>query len=112
MDRIYNATKDQLREDMPDFRSGDSLTVTIKITEGEKTRPQEFSGICIGRKGSGINSTFMVRKISNGVGVERIFPVHSPKIISIKKNSSASVKRSKLYYIRKLKGKRVTKVKE
>ncbi|MEA3499659.1 MAG: 50S ribosomal protein L19 [Candidatus Marinimicrobia bacterium] len=112
MDRIYNATKDQLRENIPDFRPGDSLTVTIKITEGEKTRPQEFKGICIARKGSGLNSTFMVRKISNGVGVERIFPLHSPKIISIKKNSSGNVKRSKLYYIRKLKGKKATKVKE
>ncbi len=112
MDKVYNATKDYLRKDLPDFRAGDSLTVTIKITEGEKTRAQEFKGICIARKGSGLDSTFMVRKISHGVGVERIFPVHSPKIISIKKDSSGNVKRSKLYYIRKLKGKKATKVKE
>ena len=112
MDRIYEATKEYLRKDIPDSRAGDSLTVTIKITEGEKTRPQEFKGICIARKGSGIDSTFIMRKISHGVGVERVFPVHSPKIISIEKTMSGDVHKAKLYYIRKLKGKRAMKVKE
>lgn len=112
MDRVSNATKEYIRKDIPSFRAGDTLAVTIKITEGEKTRPQEFKGICIARKGSGTDATFMVRKISNGIGVERVFPVNSPKIISIKKLISGDVHRSKLYYLRGLKGKKATKVKE
>ncbi len=112
MDRLYKATKEYLRDDLPEFRAGDTLIVTIKITEGEKTRPQEFKGICIARNGSGVNATFTIRKISHGIGVERVLPVHSPKIISIEKIISGDVNRSKLYYLRKLKGKRATKVKE
>ena len=90
---------------IPAFRSGDTLKVTVKITEGDKSRLQAFEGICIARKNNSVNSTFTVRKISNGIGVERIIPYHSPKIDSLKVLKKGKVRRAKLYYLRGLSGK-------
>jgi len=112
MNSLEVAAANSMRSDIPDFKAGDTLSVEVKVREGEKERIQIFKGICIGRKGSGINATFTVRKISNGVGVERIFPVHSPNLASITRLSIGKVRRAKLYYLRALKGKRATKVKE
>jgi large subunit ribosomal protein L19 len=95
----------QLRTDLPDFRPGTTVRVNVKIKEGEKSRIQAFEGLVIQRKGSGIAETFTVRKISNGVGVERIFPIHSPVIESIDVLRVGKVRRSKLFYLRKLSGK-------
>lgn len=100
-----------LREDLPDFKPGDTLKVYIKIKEGGKERIQMFEGICIARKGSGLRETFTVRKSSFGVGVEKIFPIHSPSIDKIEVVRFGDVRRAKLYYLRQLKGKKA-KVKE
>ncbi len=99
------------KKEIPPFRVGDTVSVSMKIKEGEKERVQTFSGICIGRKGGGIRETFMVRKISYGIGVEKIFPVHSPLIEQIKVTRFGDVRRAKLYYLRSKKGK-AAKVKE
>ncbi|MBL7999074.1 MAG: 50S ribosomal protein L19 [Candidatus Kapabacteria bacterium] len=93
--------------DVPDFRPGDSITVAVRVVEGEKERIQNFTGVVIARRGSDINATFRVRKISNGVGVERIFPVHSPNIQSITVERSGRVRRAKLYYLRGMSEKKV-----
>lgn len=99
------------KKEIPPFKIGDTLSVSMKIKEGEKERVQIFTGVCIGRKGGGIRETFMVRKISYGVGVEKIFPVHSPLIEQIDVIRSGDVRRAKLYYLRGKKGK-AAKVKE
>ncbi|MGC9512898.1 MAG: 50S ribosomal protein L19 [Fidelibacterota bacterium] len=112
MDKLYTSASHQMRDDIPLFKAGDTLVVDVKVREGEKERIQQFKGICIARKGTGINATFTVRKISNGVGVERIFPVHSPNIAKIERVSIGRVRRAKLYYIRKLKGRKATRIKE
>lgn len=96
---------------IPTFRVGDIVSVSMRIKEGEKERVQIFTGICIGRKGSGSRETFMVRKISYGVGVEKVFPLHSPLIESIKVVRQGDVRRAKLFYLRGKKGKGA-KVKE
>ena len=85
---------------VPDFKSGDQINVAVRVIEGEKERVQNFKGIVIGRKGSGINETFLIRKISNGIGVERIFPVHSPMIQSISVIREGRTRRAKLYFLR------------
>lgn len=92
---------------VPDFRSGDTVNVAVKVIEGEKERIQNFRGIVLGMRGSGINKTFLVRKVSNGVGVERIFPVYSPLIDSIKVIRKGKVRRSKLYYLRGMSEKKI-----
>ena len=94
----------ELKNDLPDFAPGDTIAVHSKVVEGDKERVQIFEGVVIKRKGEGINSTFTVRKISNGVGVERIFPLHSPNIEKIVKLKSGRVRRAKLYYLRGLTG--------
>jgi len=94
-----------LRDDIPEFRPGDTLRVSVRVREGEKERLQAFEGVCIGRRGSGISETFMVRKVSSGIGVERIFPLHSPNLAEIKVVRLGRVRRAKLYYLRKLSGK-------
>ncbi len=99
------------RNDLPNFKPGDTLKVYIKIKEGGKERIQMFEGICIARKGGGLRETFTVRKISFGVGVEKIFPLHSPSINKIEVVRYGDVRRAKLYYLRELKGKKA-KVKE
>ena len=90
---------------MPDFQPGDTVIVNVKVVEGERTRVQAYEGVCIGRSGRGINESFTVRKISYGEGVERVFPVLSPMIDSIKLVRRGKVRRAKLYYLRNLRGK-------
>jgi large subunit ribosomal protein L19 len=97
--------REQLRTDLPDFRVGDTVRIHVKIIEGEKERIQLFEGVVIRRKRGGIRSTFTVRKISYGIGVERIFPTHSPRIDRIDILSRGKVRRGKLFYLRGLKGK-------
>ena len=97
--------REQLRTDLPDFRVGDTIRVHVKIVEGEKERIQPFEGVVIRRKGGGIRSTFTVRKISYGIGVERVFPLHSPRLDRIDVISRGKVRRAKLFYLRGLKGK-------
>ena len=100
-----------LRDDVPDFRPGDTLKVNVKVVEGTRARIQAFQGVVIRRAGGGVRETFTVRKISFGVGVERTFPVHSPSIESIEVVTRGDVRRAKLYYLRKLRGKKA-KIKE
>lgn len=102
---IREITKDQLKTDLPDFRPGDSLKVHVKVVEGTRERIQLFEGVVIKLKGSGISETFTVRKISYGVGVERTFPVHSPRVDKIEVSRRGRVRRAKLYYLRDLRGK-------
>jgi large subunit ribosomal protein L19 len=92
-------------KDIPDFAPGDTVIVNVKVVEGDRSRVQAYEGVCIGRSGSGINENFTVRKISYGEGVERVFPVLSPMIDSIKVVRRGKVRRAKLYYLRKLRGK-------
>ncbi|MDW0115754.1 50S ribosomal protein L19 [Sporosarcina thermotolerans] len=102
---IAEVTKDQLRTDHPDFRPGDTVRLHVKIVEGTRERIQLFEGVVIKRRGGGISETFTVRKISNGVGVERTFPVHTPKIAKLEVTRRGKVRRAKLYYLRNLRGK-------
>ena len=102
---VQEITKKQLRTDIPHFKPGDTVKVFVKIKEGEKFRIQLFEGVCIARKGSGISETFTVRKISYQVGVERIFPIHSPIIDHIEVVKVGKVRRAKLHYLRGLSGK-------
>lgn len=102
---IAELTKDQLRQDLPNFRPGDTLRVHVKVIEGSRERIQVFEGVVIKRQGGGISETFTVRKVSYGVGVERTFPLHSPKIDKIEVTRRGKVRRAKLYYLRKLRGK-------
>ncbi|MBZ8178057.1 50S ribosomal protein L19 [Corynebacterium poyangense] len=95
----------QLRDDVPDFRPGDTLDVHVKVIEGDNVRTQLFKGVVIRRQGSGIRETFTVRKVSFGIGVERTFPVHSPNIDHIDVVRRGAVRRAKLYYLRELRGK-------
>lgn len=113
MDKKINlVTAGQIRNDIPDFHVGDTIVVSVNVFEGEKERIQLFKGIVMGIKGGGISKTFRVRKIANGVGVERIFPVNSPRIAKIEILKHGSVRRAKLYYLRGLTGKAATKIKE
>ncbi|MCS7027575.1 MAG: 50S ribosomal protein L19 [Bacteroidia bacterium] len=105
MDLIKLVESEYLRKDIPAFKAGDTIRVHIKIKEGSKERIQQFQGIVIARRGIGTGATFTVRKISNGVGVERVFPLHCPSIEKIEFVRAGSVRRAKLYYLRKLQGK-------
>ncbi|MCC7431704.1 50S ribosomal protein L19 [bacterium] len=105
MNKVDALNQSQKRTDHPDFRPGDTVAVHVKIKEGAKERIQIFEGVVISRKGSQMSESFTVRKISNGVGVERIFPVNSPSIDHISISTRGSVRRAKLYYLRALKGK-------
>src|SRR5256885_14315506 len=93
-------------KDIPDFGPGDTVIVNVKVVEGERTRVQAYEGVCIGRSGAGINQSFTVRKISYGEGVERVFPLYSPMLDSIKVLRRGKVRRAKLYYLRGLRGKK------
>jgi len=112
MDKIKLVTAAQIRNDIPAFHPGDTISVSVKVVEGDKERIQQFKGIVMGIRGRGISKTFRVRKISNGIGVERIFPMSSPKIAKVEILKEGSVRRAKLYYLRKLTGKAATKIKE
>ena len=110
--RDYEAS--QLKTDLPDYRPGDSVRVSVRIVEGDKERIQDFEGVVIRKKGSGITETVTVRRMSYGIGMERIFPIHSPKVDKIAVVRRGEVRRAKLYYLRALKGKkaRITERKE
>jgi large subunit ribosomal protein L19 len=103
--------RDSLRDDVPDFRPGDTVKVHVRVVEGNRERVQVFQGAVIRRQGGGVRETFTVRKVSFGVGVERTFPVHSPTIAKIEIDSRGDVRRAKLYYLRGLSGK-AAKIKE
>ena len=105
MNTMELVEREQLRTDLPDFRVGDTVRVHVKIVEGEKERVQLFEGVVIRKKRGGIRSTFTVRKISYGIGVERIFPTHSPRIDRVDILNRGKVRRGKLFYLRGLKGK-------
>jgi large subunit ribosomal protein L19 len=105
MKRIAQIEKSFLRDDLPEFSSGDTVRVHVRIVEGDKERIQVFQGDVISRRGGGTGATFTVRKISGGIGVERVFPVHSPNVAKVERVRKGSVRRSKLYYLRGLTGK-------
>jgi large subunit ribosomal protein L19 len=102
---IQALEQEQLRKDIPSFKPGDTVRVHVKVVEGNRERIQVFEGVVINRKGTGVRETFIVRRISYGVGVERTFPVHSPRIEKIEVMRRGIVRRAKLYYLRNLTGK-------
>lgn len=102
---IAKITESQLRNDIPDFRAGDSVRVHARIVEGSRERIQIFEGVVIKRRGEAISETYTVRKISNGIGVERTFPLHTPRVDKIEVTRHGRVRRAKLYYLRALHGK-------
>ena len=105
MNKIEQLEKENIRLDMPRFKPGDTVKVHVKIKEGEKERIQAFQGVVISKRKGSTNATFTVRKVSYGIGVERIFPMHSPVIDRIELVTKGRVRRSKIYYLRKLRGK-------
>ena len=105
MHPFIETQQEYMRTDIPQFRPGDTLRVNVRVREGDKERIQAFEGVCIARKHGGISETFKVRKVSNGVGVERTFPLHSPMIATIDVVRQGRVRRAKLYYLRALRGK-------
>ena len=105
MNIVEKISQEQMKSEIPRFKAGDTLKVHVKISEGDKQRIQIFQGVCIKRSNNLIGSTFTVRKISDGIGVERIFPLHSPNIDKIEVMKIGKVRRAKLYYLRKLHGK-------
>lgn len=111
MGKLNQIQKESLRLDLPDFGPGDTVKVHVKIKEGEKERVQVFQGVVISKRKGTVNATFTVRKVSYGVGVERIFPLHSPVISKIEVISRGRVRRAKIYYLRKLRG-RAARIKE
>jgi large subunit ribosomal protein L19 len=105
MEKIQQLEREQIRLDHPDFGPGDTVKVHVKIKEGEKERIQIFQGVVISKRKGGTNATFTVRKVSYGIGVERIFPLHSPTLDKIEVVTKGRVRRAKIYYLRNLKGK-------
>ncbi len=105
MNRLRAIEREGLKTNIPAFDPGDTVRVMVRVREGDKERLQAFEGVCIGRRGAGINATFTVRKISAGVGVERIFPLHGPAIAEIELVRKGRVRRAKLYFLRRLAGK-------
>lgn len=102
---VNEITATQIRKDLPDFRSGDTIKVYVRIIENKKERIQIFQGVCLARRGSGVSKTFIVRKMSSGVGVERNFPLYSPTISKIEVVKRGKVRRNKIFYLRNLSGK-------
>ncbi|HTG83810.1 MAG TPA: 50S ribosomal protein L19 [Gemmatimonadales bacterium] len=105
MERMATIAREGLRTDIPNFSPGDTIRVMVRVREGDKERLQAFEGLCMGKRGGGINETFRVRKVSAGVGVERVFPMHSPTLASVEVVRKGRVRRAKLYYLRKVSGK-------
>jgi large subunit ribosomal protein L19 len=105
MNRIDEIELAQMKKNIPPFKPGDTVKVQVKIVEGDKSRIQAFQGVVIARQNGGVRESFTVRKISNGVGVERSFPLHSPTVEAIEVITRGQVRRAKLYYLRKLRGK-------
>ena len=112
MNKMMPVIEGQLKSDIPDFSAGDTVSIDVRVVEGGKERIQKFEGIVIGRKGSDISETFTVRKISGGIGVERIFPIHSPMLSKIDVKRRGKVRRAKLNYMRKLTGSKATRIAE
>lgn len=107
MNQLQDVERQYLRQDtVPDFRPGDTVRVHVRVVEGDKSRIQVYQGVVIGRRGGGTRETFTVRKISGGVGVERVFPLHSPNVDKIDVVRQGKVRRAKLYYLRGLRGKK------
>jgi large subunit ribosomal protein L19 len=104
-DIITASQKESLKKDVPDFRAGDTVSVSVKVREGNKERIQIFTGTVIQRKGHGIGETFTVRKMSSNISVERIFPLHSPNVETIKITRRGKVRRARIFYLRQLEGK-------
>lgn len=102
---IQELTKEQLRDDMPDFRAGDTVRIHVRVVEGTHERIQMFEGVVIKRKGAGISATYTVRKMSSGIGVERTFPVNDPRVAKVEVLRQGRVRRAKLYYLRERHGK-------
>lgn len=111
MHAFIDTQKEWMRTDVPPFRPGDTVRVNVRVKEGDKERLQAFEGVCISRRGAGVSATFTVRKVSNGVGVERIFPLHSPMVGDVTVVRRGRVRRAKLFYLRGLTGK-ATRIKE
>ena len=109
---IAKIEQEQLKKEMPQFRVGDTVKVHTRVVEGDKERIQIFAGIVISHKGTGVNEAFTVRKISYGEGVERVFPVHSPKVAKVEVTKAGKVRRARLHYLRGRKGKEAMAVKE
>jgi large subunit ribosomal protein L19 len=105
MNTIDMLELEQMKKNIPPFKPGDTVKVHVKIVEGDKSRIQAFQGVVIARQNGGIRESFTVRKISNGIGVERVFPLHSPSLNAIEVITRGHVRRAKLYYLRKLRGK-------
>ena len=106
MNLLRQIEEREMRQDLPNFRAGDTLLVHVRVIEGEKERVQKFEGVCLRRHDDGIRSTYTVRKVSFGIGVERIFPLHSPRVLKIDVVTRGRVRRSRIYYLRNLAGKK------
>ena len=107
MQKINLVEAMQMKTGVTPFKAGDTVNIHVRVVEGDKERIQQFQGVVISRRGSGLRQTFTVRKVSNGVGVERIFPVHSPRIAKIEVMKSGNVRRAKMYYVRELAAKQI-----
>ena len=110
MHPFIETQKEWMRANLPAFRPGDTVRVNVRVKEGDKERLQAFEGVCIGRRGRGVSESFTVRKISNGVGVERVFPVHSPMISEITVTRRGRVRRAKLFYLRNVVGAKASRI--